>query len=162
MDLVEKKEKKIKTKKIREPKEKTREPKKSPIKITDETVELKPSKKERLNEKLIDLLERLSNLMAKKGEHFKSRAYKTAQETVMSFTTDITDINELKGKPGIGDTIMTKFKEYMETGTLELLEHEKENPENILSDIYGVGPKKAKELVAMGIRSITELREKTR
>jgi len=160
MDLVEKKDKKDKTKKIREPKLKTREPKKSPIKITDETIELKPSKKERLNEKLIDLLERLSNLMSKKGEHFKSRAYKTAQETVMSFTTDITDINELKGKPGIGETIMTKFKEYMETGTLELLEREKENPENILSDIYGVGPKKAKELVDMGIRSIAELREK--
>jgi NAD-dependent DNA ligase/DNA polymerase/3'-5' exonuclease PolX len=160
MDLVEKKEKKEKTKKIREPKEKTREPKKSPIKITDETVELKSSKTERLNEKLIDLLERLSNLMSKKGEHFKSRAYKTAQETVMSFTTDITDINELKGKPGIGETIMTKFKEYMETGTLELLEREKENPENILSDIYGVGPKKAKELVDIGIRSIAELREK--
>jgi DNA ligase (NAD+) len=159
-ELKDKKEKKEKTKKIREPKEKTREPKKSPIKITDETIELKSSKKERLNEKLIDLLERLSNLMSKKGEHFKSRAYKTAQETIMSFTTDITDINELKGKPGIGETIMTKFKEYMETGTLELLEREKENPENILSDIYGVGPKKAKELVDMGIRSIAELREK--
>jgi NAD-dependent DNA ligase/DNA polymerase/3'-5' exonuclease PolX len=159
-ELKDKREKKDKTKKIREPKEKTREPKKSPIKITDETIELKSSKKERLNEKLIDLLERLSNLMSKKGEHFKSRAYKTAQETVMSFTTDITDINELKGKPGIGETIMTKFKEYMETGTLELLEREKENPENILSDIYGVGPKKAKELVDMGIDSIAALREK--
>jgi len=159
-DLKNKKEKKDKTKKIREPKEKTREPKKSPIKITDETVDIKSSQKERLNEKLIDLLERLSILMSKKGEQMKARAYKNAQETVMSFTTDIMDINELKGKPGIGETIMSKFKEYIQTGTLELLEREKDNPENILSDIYGVGPKKAKELVATGITTISELREK--
>jgi DNA polymerase/3'-5' exonuclease PolX len=76
----------------------------------------------------------------------------------MSFTTDITSPSQLKGKPGIGDTIMKKLMEFQETGTLRLLEREKDNPENILSDVYGIGPAKAKELVAKGITTIAELR----
>ena len=40
------------------------------------------------------------------------------------------------------------------------MEREKNNPANVLSDVYGVGPKKAKELVENGIKSIEELREK--
>jgi DNA polymerase/3'-5' exonuclease PolX len=126
-------------------------------KIKKPIVEKKP---ERLNEKLADLMNRLSILMNKKGENFKSRAYTKAEETILSFTEDITDIKQLEGKPGIGSTIMEKFKEYMETGTLELLEKEKENPENILADVYGIGPKKAQELVKQGIDSIAKLREK--
>jgi NAD-dependent DNA ligase len=97
--------------------------------------------------------------MAKQGEPFKARAYKKAEETIMSFTVDIVDVKQLKGKPGIGETIMSKLLEYVETGTLRLLEREKNNPENILTDVYGIGPKKAKDLVSNGIRSIRQLRE---
>jgi DNA polymerase/3'-5' exonuclease PolX len=55
---------------------------------------------------------------------------------------------------------MEKMKEYVETGTLQLLEREKQNPENILSDVYGIGPQKAKELVQNGITNIDQLRDK--
>lgn len=114
----------------------------------------------RKNEKYIDVLEKLSKLMSKKGEPMRSRAYAKAQETIMNITTDITKPDELKGKPGIGPTILEKLKEFDETGTLRLFEREKENPEHIFNEIYGVGPKKAKDLVEKGIRSIAELREK--
>jgi len=113
----------------------------------------------RLNEELITLLDKLQTIMAKQGEPFKARAYKKAEETIMSFTVDIVDVKQLKGKPGIGETIMSKLLEYVETGTLRLLEREKNNPENILTDVYGIGPKKAKDLVSNGIRSIRQLRE---
>jgi len=113
----------------------------------------------RLNEKFIDLMEQLSNIMLKQGEPFRSRAYQKAQETMMSYPGDIMSPNDLKGKPGIGTTIMEKLNEYMETGTLKVLEREKANPVNILADVYGIGPKKAKELVDNGIRSIEQLRE---
>jgi DNA polymerase/3'-5' exonuclease PolX len=46
------------------------------------------------------------------------------------------------------------------TGTLKILEREKNNPVNILGEIYGVGPKKAKELVEKGITTIEQLRER--
>jgi len=113
----------------------------------------------RLNEKFIDLMEQLSSIMLKKGEPFRARAYQKAQETIMSYPGDILNPNDLKGLPNIGPTIMEKLNEYVETGTLKLLEREKSNPVNILAEIYGVGPKKAKELVDKGITSIAQLRE---
>uniref|UniRef100_A0A6C0DSE8 DNA polymerase lambda n=1 Tax=viral metagenome TaxID=1070528 RepID=A0A6C0DSE8_9ZZZZ len=112
----------------------------------------------RLNEQFIDLMEQLSGIMMKQGEPFRARAYQKAQETIMSYQGDITSPADLKGKPGIGDTIMEKLNEYMKTGTLRILEREKANPVNILGEIYGVGPKKAKELVDQGITTIDQLR----
>jgi NAD-dependent DNA ligase/predicted nucleotidyltransferase len=115
----------------------------------------------RLNEKFIDLMEKLAEIMLKHGEPFRARAYQKAQETIVAYPDDILSPNDLKGKPGIGTTILEKLNEYVETGTLRVLEREKTNPVNILSDIYGVGPKKAKELVDQGITTIAQLRENT-
>jgi len=114
----------------------------------------------RLNETIIEVLEKLSKLMAKKGDMMRSRVYTKAQETIMKIDTDITDLEQIRNKPGIGPTIMEKLKEYMETGTLALFEREKENPEHLLSEIYGIGPKKAQELVKKGITTIAQLRER--
>ena len=114
----------------------------------------------RWNEKFIDLMEKLAEIMLKQGEPFRARAYQKAQETIMAFPDDIKSPDDLKGLPGIGDTIMEKLKEYVNTGTLKVLEREKNNPVNILTDIYGIGPKKAKELVEkQGIKSIEDLRK---
>jgi NAD-dependent DNA ligase/DNA polymerase/3'-5' exonuclease PolX len=113
----------------------------------------------RLNESFIELMEKLADIMLKNGEPFRARAYQKAQETIMSYPTNILSPADLKGKPGIGDTIMDKLKEYVETGTLAVLEREKNNPVNILAEVYGIGPKKAKDLVEQGITSIAQLRE---
>ena len=113
----------------------------------------------RLNEKYIELMEKLSDIMVKQGEPFRARAYQKAQETIMAYPDDITSPSDLKGKPGIGATIMEKLEEYTKTGTLRILEREKNNPVNILGEVYGIGPKKAKELVDKGITSIEKLRE---
>ena len=115
----------------------------------------------RLNEKFIELMEKLADIMLKQGEPFRARAYQKAQETIMAFPDDILSPEQLTGKPGIGSTIMDKLTEYVQTGTLKVLEREKNNPINILADVYGIGPKKAKELVDKGITTIAELRENT-
>ena len=137
------------------------------LKISQEVKEMSTSKRNseptkpsgRLNEKFIELMEQLADIMLKHGEPFRARAYQKAQETMMAYPGDIVSPNDLKGKPGIGPTIMEKLNEYMETGTLKILEREKTNPVNILAEVYGIGPKKAKELVDNGITSIAELRE---
>ena len=108
----------------------------------------------RYNEQFIDLMEKLSGIMLKQGEPFRARAYQKAQETLMSFPGDIIDVEQLKGKPGIGSTILEKLNEFANTGTLKILEREKNNPINILGEIYGVGPKNAKELVEKGVLTI--------
>jgi 5'-3' exonuclease len=55
---------------------------------------------------------------------------------------------------------MKKIGEYIETGTLRILERERADPQHIFSEIYGVGPKKATQLVEKGFTSIAQLREK--
>ena len=114
----------------------------------------------RYNEKFIEIMSKLSEIMLKKGEPFRSRAYQKAIETILNHTEDITCAQQLKGKPNIGETIIAKLNEYVNTGQLQILENEKNNPVNILSDVYGIGPKKANELVNMGIDTIDKLRIK--
>jgi NAD-dependent DNA ligase len=113
---------------------------------------------QRYNEQFIDLMEKLASIMLKQGEPFRARAYQKAQETLMSYPQDISSVDQLKGAPGIGSTILEKLNEFVTTGTLKILEREKNNPVNILGEIYGVGPKKAKELVEKGITTIEQLR----
>jgi NAD-dependent DNA ligase len=115
----------------------------------------------RLNESLIELMEELAAFMTKRGEHFKSRAYQKAQETLILDQREITPENYkvlLKNASGIGETIMKKISEYVETGTLRVLERERADPRNIFSEIYGIGPKKADNLVEKGVKTIAELR----
>ena len=118
------------------------------------------NKPKRLNETFIDLLDKLANIMVKHGEPFRARAYQKAQEAIMTYIPDITSPDQIKNLPGIGPTIMEKLNEYVTTGTLRILEREKNNPINIIGEIYGVGPKKAKELIDAGITSIEQLRGK--
>jgi len=113
----------------------------------------------RLNEIFFELMEKLSELMLKKGEPFRARAYQKAQETILAYPDDIINPQQLKGKPNIGPTITDKLNEYVETGALKVLEIEKNNPVNIFAEVYGIGPKKAKELVENNITSIDMLRE---
>jgi NAD-dependent DNA ligase/DNA polymerase/3'-5' exonuclease PolX len=111
-----------------------------------------------LNGVFSDIMGQLYEIMMKQGEPFRAKAYQKAQESIMSYKDDIYSPDQLKGLPGIGPTIMEKLNEYVRTGTLQILEREKNNPVNILGEIYGVGPKKAKELVEGGITTIEQLR----
>jgi NAD-dependent DNA ligase/DNA polymerase/3'-5' exonuclease PolX len=129
------------------------------LKISQENKQMMKLPSGRLNEQFIELMEQLANIMLKQGEPFRAKAYQKAQETIMSYPDDILSPSDLKGKPGIGPTIMEKLNEYMETGTLKVLEREKTNPVNILAEVYGIGPKKSKDLVEQGITSINQLRE---
>ena len=108
----------------------------------------------------MDILSELADIMQRQGEPFKARAYQQAQETVMTYPGDITGVAQLKGLKGIGKTIESKLEEYVTTGTLRILERERLNPLNVLTRIYGVGPKKAKELIDKGITSIADLKER--
>ena len=117
--------------------EKLKDTTKTDLKISQE---LKQMSTGRLNEKFIELMEKLADIMLKQGEPFRARAYQKAQETIMGYPADILSPNDLKGKPGIGETIMDKLNEYVQTGTLKVLEREKNNPVNILAEVYGIGP----------------------
>lgn len=114
---------------------------------------------QRWNEKLVNVLEEMEKIMMKQGEPFKARAYSKAKESILEITTDIVNIDDIKGKKAIGKSVFDTLKEFVDTGKVGVIERERNNPVNILSDIYGVGPKKAKELVEKNnIKTIEELR----
>jgi DNA ligase (NAD+) len=139
-------------------------PKKLKLKIVDSDLKTTETDKamaaKRFNELFIDVLGELNIIMMGQGEPFRARAYQKAQESIMTYEKDITDTKQLQGLPGIGKTIMSKLEEYAKTGTLRVLERERGNPLNKLTKIYGVGPKKGKELIEQGVLSLEDLREK--
>jgi NAD-dependent DNA ligase len=104
------------------------------------------------------LMNRLSTAMSQLGEPMRAKAYKTAEESILSMTEDIRSVQDLANQPGIGPTIKTKLQEYLDTGKIKALEEYENKPEIKLAEIYGIGPKKAKELVAQGITTVDELR----
>lgn len=112
----------------------------------------------RLNEEFISILSELDDIMTRQGEPFRAKAYREGAEAIMNHVDDITDPNQLKGTFNIGKSILSKLNEYATTGTLELLERERKNPLNQLTKVYGIGPKKAKELIDKGITSIAQLK----
>ena len=130
---------------------------------TKQQIELQPNTKmqnTRLNECFIDLLGVLSDIMLKHGEAFRAKSYQKAQEAIITYANDITSVKQINGLHGIGPTISGNLNEFVETGTLRIIEKEKTNPVNVLTDVYGIGPKKAEELVKSGITSIYKLRER--
>lgn len=112
-----------------------------------------------LNEIFSDLMDKIASIYIRNGEPFKARAYQKAQETIIGYKENITNPSQLNGLPNIGKSIINNLTIYFNTGTLDILEKDKNNPINILSNIYGIGPKKAQELCNNGITSIEILRE---
>ena len=138
------------------------------LKIPNKKIDLKKKKKRKVkkqnmtyNEDFIKLLDQLETIMSKKGEHFRARAYAKAREAIIVYNKPITDVKQLKGVRGIGSTILTKFQTYVDTGTLSVIEKAKTDPLFVFTEIYGVGPKKANELIKKhNVKSIAELRQR--
>ena len=125
---------------------------------SDKTLKNMATMEKRLNEDFIQMLGELSDVSMKQGEVFKGRAYAKAQETLLTIPESITSTAQIKGKPGIGATIQKKLQEYEDTGKIAKLEKEKNNPINVLTQVHGIGPKKAKELISENITTIENLR----
>tara|TARA_B100000424_G_scaffold250337_1_gene224964 strand:+ start:12889 stop:16194 length:3306 start_codon:yes stop_codon:yes gene_type:complete len=137
-------------------------------KKTQEKINLKESNKTRsMNEDIIKVLEEYAEISLYEGEFFKSQAYKKAAATIESFPEDITDVTVLEGKKGIGKQILEKLKVFQKTGKLAELEQKKNNEElwkkysawKIFTNIYGIGGKKANELISKDIYTLSELKD---
>ena len=114
----------------------------------------------RLNDyfpEFIKILEKLSYYTKNKGDVFRSNAYVKAANALQKIETPVKNIEDLKKIPNIGKTIVDKLGEYIDTGKVEALEKEKNDPIIIFTNIYGIGPKRAKELIDKNIKSIEEL-----
>ena len=112
----------------------------------------------RKNEQFVEALSELAEIMTRKGEPFRAKAYKSAAEAIMQFPETITTTEQLKSLKNIGKTILSKLHELQTTGKIQILEKERSDPLNQLTRVYGIGPKKAQEFVKNGIVTIEDLR----
>lgn len=120
----------------------------------------------RLNEKFMDLMKTLQYIMRKKKDFLRAKAYENAYESISRIKNDILDPSLLKQTPSIGDAIFEKLTDYHKTGTLPILEKEKDlvkqkKAMDVFANVYGVGEKKAEELVNNGILTLNTLRKNT-
>ena len=114
-----------------------------------------------MNKKYIEILEKLAMLTHAKGEFFKEKAYKRAAEEMYLFDYEVKDIDKLKGIYGFGHAIITKLKEFQKTGKVSYLENSDDLILIELTQIHGIGNKKAKELIEKHkIKSIDELEKR--
>ena len=129
------------------------------LKLDDDIKKTQPSKRmKRYNEEFIDVLNELEDIMLKKAEPFRARGYRKAINIIITHEGDIFNASDLSETP-IGANIISKLTEYVETGKIEMLERERNDPVNQLAKVYGIGPKKAKDFVEKGITTIEQLRD---
>ena len=106
------------------------------------------------------MLEELRDIMQRRGDSMRAKAYENATTQIMLLKKDIIDPKkDLKDVQGIGKTITEKIDTFLKTGTLDILERERVNPINIFTKVYGIGPKKAEELVKNNITTIDQVKQ---
>ena len=112
------------------------------------------------NKVIENTLSQLSTLYSKDGNHFKAKAYDRDKDKIVLSKKPINSLDDLKGLK-IGKSATKRIVELIETGQVRELVEAESNPKYIFADVYGIGPKKAKELADKdGVKSIAELREK--
>lgn len=104
---------------------------------------------------------RQADLMDK--QVFPARAYATAIQALQGLPGPITKLEDVKGVKGVGAKIQLKIEEILTTGKLKAAEEVRAKlpleSYEILQKVHGIGPAKAKALVAAGITSLEQLRK---
>ena len=94
---------------------------------------------------------------------FEARAYAKVITGLRALTGAVTSFDDVKDLPGVGVKIKDKIKEIIETGSLKSAARARAEVSidamDILQNIHGVGPVKAKDLIEKhGIKTIEQLR----
>ncbi|MHA2503742.1 MAG: DNA polymerase/3'-5' exonuclease PolX [Candidatus Kariarchaeaceae archaeon] len=117
------------------------------------------------NRKIIEMIKEFTYIHELTGETFKLRSYQKAVRTLEGIERDIAGLSqkELLSLDGIGKSIATKIKEYVETGKVDaLIKLQEKTPAGLreIMSIDGVGPKTAKLLYeTFDIDSVDKLEE---
>lgn len=112
---------------------------------------------------VIKLLEEFQEYHKSLGNNIKASQYSKSIHSIKeSNINSITSGNDLFVLPFVGKGIVSKIDEFINTGKIELLENFKKNPivlaHKELTNVFGIGPKKAKDLISKGILDIADLK----
>jgi DNA polymerase beta len=111
---------------------------------------------------LVSELETMRKADIARKKTFQARAYAKVIEQLRALPNPVHSFDDVKDLEGAGTKIKDKMKEIIETGSLRAAAEAKKEVNldafESLQGIHGVGPVKAKDLIASGIRSIADLR----
>jgi apurinic endonuclease APN1 len=124
----------------------------------------KGGKKDISVNKITKILEEFYEIHKSLGNSIKAIQYFKAIDSIKnSGITKIEKGDELLHLDFVGKGIVSKIDEYIKNGKIKILEEFRKNPvimaHRELTTVYGIGPKKAKELISNGILSIKDLKE---
>ena len=112
------------------------------------------------NATFINTLQKVQVIKSKKGDFMGSKAAQKAVDALIMYNKEIENTAELKKIKHIGASTVAKYVELQESGTLKIIESFKNDPINIFTNVYGIGPKRAASLIEHDkITTIEELRE---
>jgi len=118
------------------------------------------------NKEVANVLSEVADLLDINGEEFKPNAFRRAARALEGLAEDVVALKiggKLPEVHGIGEAIAQKIGEYLDTGSIRLLEELKlEIPAGVIEmlSIQGVGPKTASRAwKELGLTSIEELRQ---
>jgi DNA polymerase/3'-5' exonuclease PolX len=110
---------------------------------------------------IINALQILHDEEKSAKQTFKARAYLTVIDNINALQKPVTCMADLAGVKGIGEKIRAKIEEIFATGSLKRAVRVFNDPvskaKRELATVWGIGPAKAAELVAMDILSVDEL-----
>ena len=96
------------------------------------------------------------------GAKFKALAYKKAIDALRRMPGPLTSVADVKDMDGIGKKIEAKIADVIATGTMGAADRMRARTDvgafEVLTAIHGIGPVKARELIAGGISSVEDLR----
>ena len=95
------------------------------------------------------------------GQHFKSKAYSNAIQSLSNVTDDQLTEPSLIQMKGIGKSLVVKIMDIVKTGTCSAYEKIKDiqDPREIFMNVHGIGSVKATQLMKQGIKTIDDLRK---
>lgn len=108
----------------------------------------------------LDVLRRIS--VTEDAGVFKGRVYTAAIRTLsgLPYVRSMGDLPPIQKGDGLGKEVRIKIQKILETGSLDISQQARDLAVSLdtLQNIYGVGPKKAQDLIAAGYTTIASLR----
>jgi hypothetical protein len=112
---------------------------------------------------ILEILNVLRQKATADADKFRAIAFSKAIKAIEKLPA-VHSVADLTGIPGIGSGVKERVAELFETGHLQEAEEAKEDYSldayNVLQEVHGIGPAKARDLIKHGIKTIAQLQEK--